>query len=104
MERTVRELVTLRGGRLFHVRRSDVAPELKDLLDWLIIDPAGGRVLMVEGKSSKRIITPGQRAVLDLAGECSRFEALLVRAGEPHDETEIGFDQFISWLGGNHDR
>ena len=102
MERTVSDLVAVRGGRLFHVRRSDVAPELTDLLDWLIIDPAGQRVLLVEAKSRKRAVTEGQSRVLELTRECSRFESFLVRSVNPK-EGETAFDDFLNYLAGVRD-
>lgn len=99
METAVRDIVRLRNARLFHVRRSDVAPELADLLDWLIVDPAGQRVLLIEAKSQKRIITAGQHELLAMLRECHRFESGIVRP-TPRDG-ELAFDDFLSWLGGN---
>jgi len=100
MQKTVSDLVTLRGGRLIHVRRSDVAPELVDLPDWLIIDPMSGRVFLIECKSQARKVTPGQAAMMAMLEECSRFESGIVRP-EPKHDGEIPFDDFLKWLGGS---
>lgn len=102
MERTVADLVTLRGGRLFHVRRSDVAPELTDLPDWLIVLPGSdgtGVVILAEAKSVKRALTKGQQEVLELCSQCTRFESYIVRSTNPRDG-EIGFDAFVNYLAG----
>lgn len=98
MERTVLDLVKMRNGRLFHVRRADVAPELVDLPDWFILDPMGQRALLIEAKSQKRIITAGQSAVLAMAAECTRFESGIVRPNPKPGE--IGYDEFLAWLEG----
>ena len=97
MERAVSELVSFRGGRLFHVRRSDVAPELTDLLDWLIIDPRSGRVLLFEAKSQMRLITPGQAGLLELLSDCDRFESGIVRP-QPLGPAETSYDAFLEHL------
>lgn len=97
MERALADLVAYRGGRLFHVRRSDVAPELTDLLDWLIIDPRGGRVLHVEAKSQTRLITPGQAGLLELLRECRTFASGIVRP-VPLGPAETSYDDFLEML------
>lgn len=99
MEQTVREIVTLKGGRLFHVRRGDTAPELADLLDWLIVAPWKQSVLLFEAKSQKRIITPGQQEVLTLLEGCHRFESGIVRPN-PH-LGETSYESFMRWLEGS---
>lgn len=102
MERAVAELVALNGGRLWHVRRSDVAPELVDLPDWLILAPHLGAVILAEAKSVRRELTPGQREVMAMLAECRRAESFVVRAGEARNETETGYDTFLAYLvGGN---
>lgn len=98
MERTVSDLVTLRGGRLFHVRRSDVAPELTDLPDWLIVAPWMQTVLLIEAKSQKRKITAGQQGVLDQLSACDQLVTGIVRP-VPHPG-EWGYQEFLEWMGG----
>lgn len=100
MQEAVQQLVDLRGGRLFHVRRSDVAPELTDLLDWLIVDPRAGRVLLIEAKSQTRLITRGQADLLTMLRECDRFETGVVRP-EPLGPAEIAYTSFLDFLGGS---
>ena len=105
MEATVRDLVRLRGGRFFHVTRSDLVPELTDLPDWLILLPrpnGAGIVILAEAKSANRRVTLGQQTVLALAAECSRFESFVVRSVNPKDG-EISFDQFLAFLGDDED-
>ena len=97
MEATVRDLVRLRGGRFFHVTRSDIVPELTDLPDWLIILPP--TVYLIEAKSHRRRTTAGQAAVLALLADCTRIESGIVR-GEPKPG-EIAFDDFLNWLSGS---
>ena len=101
MQLAIEELVALRQGRVWHVRRSDVAPELVDLPDLLILAPwiGNGTVLLVELKSAKRPITAGQQAVMDLAASCSRFDSMIVRSTDPR-EGEIAYDDFLNYLGG----
>lgn len=97
MQDAITDLVGARGGRCWHVRRSDVAPELVDLPDLLILDPRGNRAVLAELKSQRRHITDGQAAVLALAANCQTFHSFTVRP-EPRDETETGYDQFVDWL------
>lgn len=102
MRATVKELVERKGGRLFFVRRSDVAPELVDLPDWLIILPrpnGTGVVILAEAKSVKRNLTQGQGEFLELCRECTRFESFVVRAANPRDG-EISYDAFLDFLSG----
>lgn len=98
MQLAIEELVALRQGRVWHVRRSDVAPELVDLPDLLILDPAGNRAILAELKSQRRSITAGQAAVLQLAAQCRHFHSFTVRP-EPRDETETSYDAFLAWMG-----
>lgn len=98
MQVAIEELVALRQGRVWHVRRSDVAPELVDLPDLLILDPAGNRAVLAELKSQRRSVTAGQAAVLQLAARCERFHSFTVRP-EPRDETEMSYDSFLNYLG-----
>jgi hypothetical protein len=102
MQQTITELVTMRGGRVWHVRRSDVAPETVDLPDLLILDPMGARVILAELKSQKRTVTLGQQAVLAMARECGDFHPFLIRP-TPKDHTETSYDRFLEFLkGGEH--
>lgn len=99
MQAAIAELVTMRHGRMFHLVRSDVAPEMVDLPDLLIVDPAGQRLILAELKSAKRRVTPGQAHLMAMARECIRCEAMIVRAGEPR-EGEVSYDRFLEWLKG----
>lgn len=98
MQRTASECVGHLGGRLFHVRRSDVAPELVDLPDWLIIAPHLRTVALIEAKSQKRKLTDGQESVLAMLAECDRLLTGVVRP-DPHPG-EIAFEDFMNWLEG----
>lgn len=96
LERTVRDLVALRGGRFFHLRDARQAPELADLPDWLIVLPP--RLYVIEAKSQKRQITSGQAEVVGLLLECTELIAGVVRP-QPKPG-EIGFDELIEILEG----
>lgn len=98
MQLAIEELVALRQGRVWHVRRSDVAPELVDLPDLLILDPEGNRAVLAELKSATRSVTSGQRAVLEMAAQCSRFDSFIVRSHSPK-EGEVTYDAFLDYLG-----
>lgn len=98
MQVAIEELVALRQGRVWHVRRSDNAPELVDLPDLLILDPTGSRAILAELKSQRRSVTAGQAAVLQLAAQCRHFHSFTVRP-EPRDETETSYDAFLAWMG-----
>lgn len=99
MQDAIEQVVRMRGGRTFHVRRADVAPELVDLPDLLILDPMGSRIVLAELKSQKRQVTPGQQTVLAMARECGSFHPFLVRP-TPKDHTETSYTDFVNWLGG----
>lgn len=94
------ETVERTGGRVFYVHDSRSAPAMADFPDLVLLLPNQRMTVFVELKSWRRAITDGQRAVLDLLGECPRADAFVVRS-EPRDETEIGFERFMAWLGGN---
>lgn len=96
MQSTVTGLVDRRGGRLFHIRRSDTAPEMKDLPDWLIVDPMSARVLLVEAKSQRRKVTDGQHQLLQMLACCTRFSSGIVRP-DPRDG-EMAYETFVGWL------
>jgi hypothetical protein len=96
MQEAIQRLVNLRGGRLYHVRRSDVAPELVDLPDLLLILPDLQTVAFLELKSPRRQVTPGQQEVLAMLAECRRVESMIVRP-EPR-LGEVGYDAALEWL------
>lgn len=98
MREAIQDVVRLRQGRLWFVRRSDVAPELVDLPDLLILDPAGNRAVLAELKSQRRSVTAGQAAVLAMAAQCQHFHSFTVRP-EPRDETDTSYDAFLAWMG-----
>jgi len=91
MMATVAELVQIKGGRMWHVRRSDNAPETEDMPDWIILIP--GRVLVVEAKSQGRAVTLGQQQVKDLMASVREQTCAIVRP-EPR-EGEMGFDELL---------
>lgn len=97
MQQAVAAAVKARHGEFFHVRRADASPELVNLPDWLILDPMSETVYLIEAKSQRRKITPGQAGVLALAGECNRFASGIVRPIPRPGEWS--YDAFIEWLG-----
>lgn len=102
MERAVSDLVALKGGRMWHVRRSDVAPELADLPDWLILAPWLNAVILAEAKSVRRNLTEGQANVMAMLTECGKAESFVVRASAARDETETDYDTFLRYLNGKN--
>lgn len=95
MQDAVGELVTLRGGRFFHLEDARKAPELEDLPDWLILLPP--TVYLMEAKSQRRPTTLGQRSVLALLAECPRAVSGIVRP-VPRTPEEIAFDHLLALL------
>ena len=77
---------------------ADLAPELVDQPDGLIVAPWMQTVAVIEAKSMKRIITPGEAHVLALLDECHRFESMVVRP-EPKTAAETSYDALMRWLG-----
>jgi hypothetical protein len=96
MERTIRELVDLRGGRLFHLRDARQAPELEDLPDLIVLLP--GQAAIVELKSQRRRLTSGQRQVRELLRGPIAFFGGVVRPMPKVDEQS--YDDFLDWLKG----
>jgi hypothetical protein len=96
METTIRDLVDLQGGRLFHLNDARQAPELKDLPDLIVLTP--GRAAIVETKSQKRRTTAGQRQVMELLRGPIVFFGGIVRPVPK--EGERSFDEFLEWLKG----
>ena len=84
MTKTIAELVTLRGGRLWHLRDARNAPELEDLPDLIIVCPPV--IALVELKSAKRRVTLGQAAVAALLEQCDTALGGIVR---PWDLDEL---------------
>jgi hypothetical protein len=96
METTIRDLVNLNGGRLFHLRDARQAPELEDMPDLIVLTP--GHAAIVETKSQKRRTTTGQRQVMELLSGPIAFFGGIVRP-VPRDG-ERSFDEFLEWLKG----
>lgn len=101
METAITELVTIKHGLVWSIRDSrgmNVAhmPDLIVVAPWL----ATGTVMLVELKSQKRVLTPGQREALSILSQCSRFDSMIVRPG-PRDETETDYDTFLAMLRGD---
>lgn len=99
MQKGIGDALAARAARMWHIRRSDVAPETEDLPDLLILDPLASRVVLAELKSVRRNLTDGQAAVLELARQCHRFDSFTVRSVEPRTG-EVSYDQFLEWLTG----
>lgn len=97
MERTIRELVDLRGGRLFHLRDARQAPELEDLPDLIVLLP--GQAAIVETKSQRRRVTAGQREVQELLRGPIAFFGGVVRPVPRSGEQS--YDDFLEWLKGD---
>jgi hypothetical protein len=100
MEGAIRELVRLRGGRLWHLVDTRDAPELTDLPDLLILVPptatGPGVAAWVELKSQRRIVTPGQAEVAALLASATAFVGGIVRV-DPRDG-EMGYDELLEAL------
>lgn len=94
----IRDVVERRGGRVFHIRDSRRAPETADMPDVLLILPPFVGVL--ELKSMRRKITPGQADVLALLEECDRLLTGIVRP-ERASAAEYGFDMLLDILKGD---
>ena len=99
MQQAIKDILKVRGGRLWHVRDSSKSPELVNLLDWLILDPASETCYLVEAKSQRRIITPGQARVVEIASACHTFRSGIVRPVPRPGEWS--YDDFIAMLGGS---
>ena len=84
MQKTIEDLVEMKHGRVFHVRNTSRAPELEDLPDLIIICPP--IVGLIELKSLKRKITPGQQRVADLLDAC---DSLIVGIYRPWQLDEL---------------
>lgn len=94
MERAIRDLIRGRG-RVFHLHDARRAPELVDLPDLLIIAPPV--LAVIELKSQRRVVTPGQAEVIQLLAGCSDLFAGIVRP-EPSADEEWSFDEVIEAL------
>jgi len=76
MERTIREAVEYRGGRVWSVRDSR-GLAIEDMPDLIIVLPPV--VALIELKSQRRRITPGQAHVTDLLATCTDLVTGIVR-------------------------
>lgn len=94
MQDAIQEIVTLKGGKLWHLRDARKAPELTDLTDLIIVVP--GFASLVEVKSQRRIVTPGQMDVAALLATVTRFWGGVVRP-MPR-EGELSYDEFVAML------
>lgn len=89
-------------GIVYHINDSRRTPEMESFPDTVIILPDRQTVVFAELKSIRRRTTAGQAVVMAMLAECSRAESWIVRS-VPRDG-EVGYDQLIDWIGGNHDR
>ena len=99
MQRTVKEAIEHRGGRVWHVRDSQ-GMDVGDMPDLLIVDPMSATVYLAEMKSQSRRVTDGQRHALDLLGACRGLWAGIVRP-RPRDVRETSYDAFIDLFRGS---
>lgn len=99
MEEAIREAVKPQGGRVFHINDSRRTPEMEDWVDLVIVLPRRGVVALVELKSAKRKVEPGQAALMADLQACHRLESWFVRAGEARTG-EISYDDLMRWLEG----
>jgi hypothetical protein len=86
MEQTIRDLVELRGGHVFHLRDARNAPEMEGFPDLVIICPPV--LALVELKSAKRKIEPKQAIVNAMLGECTRLVTGIYRPWDLDDLLE----------------
>ena len=100
MEDAVRQVVTRLGGRVYHVRRSDQAPEMVDFPDLVVILPNRSVVAFVELKSQTRRVTDGQHEVMEMLSLCDAVVSAIVRP-EPKGN-EWSYDELMDWLQGEH--
>lgn len=95
MAHAIKQAVELRGGRCWFARDSR-GQNLTDMLDLLILLPP--YVMLVELKSQRRKLTVGQAGTLQMAEECTRVLAAVVRPRP--DFAEIGYDAFLEFIAG----
>jgi hypothetical protein len=95
MEATIREAVELHGGRCWHVRDSRRL-DVQDMPDLLIILPP--HVALLELKSQRRKVTPGQQSVMELLERCHIVTSGIVRP-EPRDG-EMSLNEALALLVG----
>lgn len=96
MRKGVIEAVERQGGKVLWLPDSR-ATAFADWPDLTIV--LGDRLILVELKSWRRLVTPGQADMLARLSECRRVEAFVVRS-EPRSAEEIGYQQFMDWLEG----
>ncbi len=100
MEAAIRDLVALRHGKVFHLRDARRAPELADLPDLIVLLPPSpgrpGLVALLELKSHRRPVTPGQAEVAGLVASAGRVVGGIVRANPR--EGELSYDDILSLL------
>lgn len=87
MEQTIRDLVEIKHGRVFHIRDSRYAPEMEGFPDLVIISPP--ILAVVELKSITRRVTPQQQAVVDLLADCTGLVTGIFRPYELDDLIEV---------------
>lgn len=97
MEDAIRKAAANQGGRVYHVRRSDQAPEMEHFPDLVVLLPGRSVVAFVELKSQKRAVTAGQHGVMAMLEQCRGCEAWIVRPA-PRDG-EVAYDDLMRWLG-----
>lgn len=99
MRGAITEAVEHQGGRVFYINDSRRTPEMADWVDLVLVLPRRGVVALVELKSARRQVTPGQAALMADLEACHRMEAWVVRAGEGR-AGEIEYDDLMRWLEG----
>lgn len=100
MEAAIREGVAHRGGRVWSVRDSR-GLAVADMPDLLIVVPETehypATIALIELKSQRRKVTPGQAHALELLSRCTRIVTGVCRP-IPRDG-EIGYDALLHRLG-----
>lgn len=95
IEKAIRDAVEALGGRCWHVRDSR-GMDVEDMPDLLIVLPP--IVALIELKSQRRQVTPGQEQVLDLLSGCRRIVSGIVR---PHPKPgEMSQDDVLAIIQG----
>lgn len=96
MREAIVAAVEHRGGRCLYLPDSR-GTAFGDWPDLTIV--LGERLILVELKSIRRTLTPGQSDMLARLAECRRVEAFVVRS-EPRNAEETGYTAFMDWLAG----
>lgn len=95
IEQTIRDGVIRLHGKVWHVRDSR-RKDVTDMPDLLIVLPP--TVALIEIKSQRRDLTPGQAGVMEMLDRCNRLLAGVVRP-EPRPG-EMSLDEALHLLTG----